>query len=492
MKPSEAFCPMKPRENEGLYQTLLNTIPMSVLLVARDLRVVLANRNFLEKGRRTEEQTINRRLQEVFPSPILENTEIIRHIQSVFETKEPVHGEKMTFRAPGGLMRTYYYHIQYLGFEEAVETVVLLMEDVTEQMRLSEGIRRMERHLAIVVESMSEILFSTDAEGRILSWNKSAEEISGYSRQEVENRFFFEFCGQEQAGEVRQMLAECKESRSSRTTEWNFAMKNGRVILIAWTCSPMLDEHNTLIGIVAIGRDLTECRKLEAQLLQAQKLAALGVMAGGIAHQLRNPLAICSAAAQFLMQENSLPEFRRECAAKVCVGIDRASAIIEHLLKFARPSERNDFVLLDLKPVLNETLLLVEHQARIQNIEVSAAFPADPVMVCGDAHLLQQVFMNLFLNAAHAMPDGGSLTVHAETTAYQVTIRVIDTGHGIPPEVLGNIFDPFFARSAENKGTGLGLPLCYAIVKQHAGCIEVASTLGRGSTFTVVLNTAPA
>lgn len=483
---------MKSTHDEGLYQILLNTIPMSVLLVARDLRVVLANRNFLEKGMRTEEETIGRRLQEVFPPPILDHTEIIRRIQDVFATHEPTRGEKMTYRAPGGLMRTYYYHILPLGSWDAVETVVLLMEDVTEQVRLSEDIRRTERHLAIVVESTSEILLSIDPEGRILSWNKSAERISGYSSQEVENRFFFEFCGREQQDEVRRMLAEWREEPASRTTELNFVEKSGRVIPIVWTCSPMLDERARLVGIVAVGRDLTEHRKLEAQLLQAQKLAALGVMAGGIAHELRNPLAICSSAAQFLMQEEIAPEFRRECAQRVCAGVSRASTIIEHLLKFARPSERKDFVILDLISVLHDTLLLVDNQARIQSIEVSTEFPAPPVLVHGDAHLLQQVFVNLFLNAVHAMPDGGRLTVRADTTAYQVTVRVTDTGHGIPSEVIGNIFDPFFAHSTEKKGIGLGLPLCYAIVKQHTGSIEVESVPAQGSMFTVTLNTAPA
>jgi len=480
---------MKTLHDEGLYGFLLNTIPMSVLVIARDMRVILANRNFLQKSRRTAEQTIDRRLQEVFPSPILDNTGIIRHIEDVFETKVSAHGKKMTYRAPGGLMRTYYYHVIPLGYRVAVETVVLLMEDVTEQARLSEDIRRMERHLAIVVESTSEILLSTDPAGRILSWNKSAEQISGYSRQEVGNRFFFEFCGGEHADEVRRMLAEWKRNPSSRTMEWDFITKGGHVIPIDWTCSPMLDDQAMLIGIVTVGRDLTERRKLEAQLLQAQKLAALGVMAGGIAHELRNPLAICSSAAQFLLQDEIAPEFRRECAQKVCVGIERASTIIKHLLKFARPSERNDFVLLDLIPVLNETLLLVENHAKMQNIEVRGEFLGAPLMVHGDTHLLQQVFMNLFLNAIHAMPDGGRLTVQAETTAYHVIVRVIDTGHGIPPEMLGNIFDPFFSRSTEKKGTGLGLPLCYAIVKQHAGSIEGASTSGQGSTFTVILDT---
>ena len=330
-------------EIEGLYKVLLNAIPLSVLLVARDLRIALVNRNFLEKSRRTIEETVDRRLEEVFLPAILDNTGIVQQIQSVFEANEPTQGEKIVFRAPGGLMRIYYYRVLPLAARGNVEFAILIMEDVTEQARLSEDIHRMERHLAIVVENTGEIILSTDPAGRILSWNQSAEQISGYTPHEVENRFFYEFCGKEHEAEVKQMLVERKEAKAPRTTEWNLVKKGGSVISIAWTCSPMLDERAKPIGMVAVGRDLTEYRKLEAQLLQAQKLAALGVMAGGIAHELRNPLTICSSAAQFLMEEEIEPKFRRECAQKVWLGMQRASTIIEHLLKFASPSARNDF-----------------------------------------------------------------------------------------------------------------------------------------------------
>jgi signal transduction histidine kinase len=253
----------------------------------------------------------------------------------------------------------------------------------------------------------------------------------------------------------------------------------------------MVDDQGETIGRVAVGRNLTENFQFEAQLLRAQKLAALGVMAGGIAHELRNPLAICSSAAQFLMQEEITPEFRRQCAQKMQQGMQRASDIIEHLLKFTRPSERGGPVKLDLLAVLRETLGLVADQAKIQNIELSAPLPETPAFVQGDTHLLQQVFMNLFLNAIHAMPTGGQLRVVVQTAPHELSVQVADTGHGIAPADLPNIFDPFYSKSGGRKGTGLGLPLCYAIVKQHAGAIDVESTPGKGSTFTVRLALSP-
>jgi PAS domain S-box-containing protein len=473
---------------DSLYETLLNAIPSSVLLVGRDLRIALANRNFLERSRRTEEETLERRLPEVFPPAILDHTEIVRRIQSVFESNKPTTGEKITYRAPGGLMRIYYYRVLPLPDREKVEFAILIMEDVTEQERLSEDIRRMERHLMIVVESTSEIILSTDPAGRILSWNQSANQITGYSPQEVEGQCFSQFCAAEHQAHVRQLFAEAKAGETPQRPEWTLVTKSGKEVPVSWICSPMMDDQGQIIGMVAVGRDLTESRKLETQLLQAQKLAALGVMAGGIAHELRNPLAICSSAAQFLMGEEIEPEFRSQCAHKVQEGIQRASGIIDHLLKFTRPSERGDSVMLDLVAVLKETLGLVADQARIQNIKLYSQLPETPAYVQGDAHLLQQVFMNLFLNALHAMPAGGRLNVAAETALRRVSVQVGDTGCGIPAEHLGNIFDPFYSNSIGSKGTGLGLPLCYAIVKQHAGTIEVESAPGKGSTFTVRLD----
>jgi PAS domain S-box-containing protein len=476
------------KEDESLYETLLNAIPSSVLLVSRDLRITLANRNFLERSRRTREETLERRLPEVFPPAILDHTELVRRIQSVFDTNKPTTGEKITYRAPGGLMRVYYYRVLPLPDRENVEFAILVMEDVTEQERLSEDIGRMERHLRTVVESTSEIILSTDTEGRILSWNQSAEQISGYTPQEVEGKDFWGFCAPEHQADVRRSFSEPKAAKIPQRTEWNLVTKSAKEVPVSWICSPMMDDQGETVGLVAVGRNLTESRKLEAQLLQAQKLAALGVMAGGIAHELRNPLAICSSAAQFLMEEEIAPEFRRQCAQKMQQGMRRASGIIDHLLKFTRPSERGDRVKLDLLAVLKETLALVADQAKIQNINVRAQVPDEPAFVQGDAHLLQQVFMNLFLNAIHAMPTGGQLTVAVETALHQISIQVADTGHGIAAADLGNIFDPFYSKSEGRRGTGLGLPLCYAIVTQHAGVIEVDSTPGRGSAFTVRLD----
>jgi signal transduction histidine kinase len=223
------------------------------------------------------------------------------------------------------------------------------------------------------------------------------------------------------------------------------------------------------------------------QLLQSQKLAALGVMAGGIAHEIRNPLAVCSSAAQFLKNPNIEPELQEECIDRLLIGIHKASSIIENLLRFARPSSSTEMTPVNLLDVIQDALQLVSNQAKIEKISVSVEFPHQALAVYGNANLLQQVFINLFLNGINSMPEGGRLSISAKKSENGAEVRIEDTGCGISQENLEKIFDPFFTLSRVGKGTGLGLSICYSIVKQHLGNIEVQSMAGKGSVFIVSL-----
>ena len=347
--------------------------------------------------------------------------------------------------------------------------------------------RRVERHLASVVESASDIVLSTDTEGRILTWNSAAEKLSGLSAQEVRGQYFFQFCDSNQQQTVRKVFMLMKSGNESHTTEFPLVTSNGDGILVSWVFSPMKDDYGQTVGAVVVGRDLAERRKLENQLRQSQKLAALGVMAGGIAHEIRNPLAVCYSAAEFLLMDNISTEFRNECSRKIQAGIQKASAIIENLLRFARPSPDTEMVQVDLNTVITETLDLITNQARVQQIRIQLELEMRAVLVLGVSGLLQQVFMNIFLNAINAMPDGGVLTIVEEISEAEVAVHISDTGMGIEESDLDKIFDPFHTTSPIGKGTGLGLSICYSIVQQHLGSIHVQSSPGKGATLTVRL-----
>jgi len=469
---------------ELLYNMLLDTIPSSVLMIDEKLHVISVNRNFLVKSQRSNASTVGLPLSEVFPSVILENTGIEERIRNAFRSGTPVNGQKMTYRAPGVPIRTYYYSILPISPNQ----LMLLMEDITEQVRLSEEVRRVERHLASVVESASDILLSTDIEGRILTWNSAAEKLSGLSSHEVHGQYFFEFCDTNQKQSVRLIFMRMKHSSESHTTEFHLLTpKNSGSILISWVFSPMKDDYGQTVGTVVVGRDLAERRKLELQLRQSQKLTALGVMAGGIAHEIRNPLAVCCSAAQFLLEDTITAEFHKECSRKIQTNIQKASAIIENLLRFARSSLDTEMAEVNLIAVLKETIELVTNQAKVQKIQILLPMQKTHILVSGVSGLLQQVFMNVFLNAINAMPEGGVLSISVETFEDRVIVRIADTGVGIPGGQLDKIFDPFHTSSPVGQGTGLGLSICYSIIQQHLGSIQAESRYGEGATIIITL-----
>lgn len=469
-----------------LFEMLFEAIPSSVLVIDAGLRITATNKNFLEKSRKKRSEVIGRRLEDILPQAFLEHMDIVGRVQEVFYSNRAIRGERMTYRAPGIPLRTYYYSICPFSWQGHVENTILLMEDVTEQVRLSEEVRRVERHLAGVVESARDIVLSTDSQGEILTWNSAAERLSGYHLEEVKGTSFVDRCAPDPELDLKRFLSSLQRHGKSETLERDLLTKKGKHVPISWVFSPMKDEATQSMGFVAVGRDLSEHRKLEFQLLQSQKLAALGVMAGGIAHEIKNPLAISSSAAQLLADDVS-PEFRTECVERILSGIQKAATIVENVLRFARPSSTTEMTQLDLLPVVKDTVGLVANQARIQKIGIVEDFKVQHVRIRGNSSLLQQVFLNLFLNAIHAMPDGGTLSVAVEANGAEALVRISDTGHGIPKDCIGKIFDPFFTLSPPGKGTGLGLSICYSVVGQHLGRIEVESSVGHGATFSVRL-----
>ncbi|MGQ0708634.1 MAG: ATP-binding protein [Rhodoferax sp.] len=473
---------------EKLYYMLLGNLPFSLLLIDQDLRVVSANRNFIEKARRVEENTIGARVREVFPDAILEFTRLEVKIRSVFDTGQPLPGAQMTYRAPGIPIRIYYYTVIPIKSGSVVEHAMLIMDDITEKVQLSEKARMAERHLASVVESANDLVISTDAEGCITSWNSAAERVSGHRMGEVRGQLLAQLCEPAHREEMAAIVRQLARGDAVEFRELNLLASSGGTIPVDWSFSQIRDDSGRMCGVVAVGRDLSERRALEQQLYQSEKLAALGVMAGGIAHELRNPLSVSFSAAQFLLEPPEDAAFQQECAQKIINGIQRASMIIENLLRFARPSSGNQTEPLNLVALVHETLSVLIPQAKLQKITVLESYEEAQVPTAGNANLLQQVVMNLVLNAYQATPEGGEVEVGVRRADGKAQVRVRDTGCGISPHDLGRIFDPFFTTQPVGKGTGLGLSICHTLVKQHGGSIAVESSVeGLGSTFVVYL-----
>ncbi|HHT9119664.1 MAG TPA: PAS domain S-box protein [Candidatus Hypogeohydataceae bacterium YC41] len=475
---------------EKFFEQIISHIPISILVFDSSLKVVYVNENFLEKTRLKRGQVMGKQAEDIFPPVLLKYSQIPDLLRWTFREGHAVPGREMIYRSPGIPYRVYYYSLNPLKGEKGIEHVMLLMEDITEQTRLREEVRKTERHLASVVESANDIVVSMDPYGIITTWNTAGEKITELSAQELIGRHITSLCATGEDENLRQALISTTEAGKVKNIEVKIKTKRGKEIPVAWNFSSMRDGGSKLVGLAAIGRDLTETKQLQGQLIQSAKLASLGVLAGGIAHELRNPLGITSAAAQLFLERPDDPEFLKECAQRIYTGIQRASEIIEGLLKFARHSP-GQHEPTDINKILEETLTLIGKQLTTQQITVHRdLYPSLP-LIKADGKLLNQVFLNIIINASNAMPKGGHLWIKTELEQRHMTaalkIVVKDNGVGIPKEHIDKIFDPFFSTMPVGKGTGLGLSICYGIVKEHGGEIKVESTEGEGSTFTILL-----
>jgi len=216
--------------------------------------------------------------------------------------------------------------------------------------------------------------------------------------------------------------------------------------------------------------------------VQADKLSSIGLLAAGVAHEVNTPLAVISTYSQMLAKQLTGDDQKSKLLEKISKQTFRASEIVNSLLNFSRTSP-TEFVQLDLNRILKETLTLIEHQLEKSGVGIRASFSDAVPPTRGNAGKLQQVFLNLFLNARDAMPDGGTLTVRSWGEAGYAHVEVADTGLGISPENLARIYDPFFTTKSARKGTGLGLSVTYGIVQEHNGIIEVESRVGAGTRF---------
>jgi len=336
-----------------------------------------------------------------------------------------------------------------------------------------------------IVESINVGVMALDMEDRIESWNAQMEVMYAVPRWQTLTQplkaifpaeFIEEFNRMRQDAGIRNL--------------YKFRLKTpaGEVRTVNVAIAPLVTRRFEVIGRLIIMDDITERIELEAQLSQADKLSSIGLLAAGVAHEVNTPLAVISSYTQMLAKQLQGDPQKSGLLEKITRQTFRASEIVNNLLNFSRTSgsEVGD---VDVNKVIADTLALLEHQFKVAKVEVQNALaPALPA-IQGNAGRLQQVFLNLFLNAKDAMPGGGTLRV-ATLNGESVSVCVSDTGSGIAPEHIQRIYDPFFTtktspREGQSRGTGLGLSVTYGIIQEHAGKIRVESHPNAGTTFTL-------
>ncbi|MGB7172275.1 MAG: ATP-binding protein [Candidatus Acidiferrales bacterium] len=340
-------------------------------------------------------------------------------------------------------------------------------------------IERLKEFHENIIESLNIGVLTVDLEDRIESWNPQMERMLGISRNEAVTRTLGEILP---ADLVAEMASRSSDEHVASIYKFRLYNRDGQRYVVNSSFAPLIGKNGERLGRLILLDDITQRVRLEEQMVQNEKLTSLGLLAAGVAHEVNTPLAVISNYTQMLAKQIPSEDPRQKTIDKIVKQTFRASEIVNNLLNFSRTGGA-EFMELNLNSVLEETLSLVQHPFKTARVNVIRNFgePLPPVL--GSTTRLQQVFLNLFMNARDAMPDGGMLEVRTFAQNGSVEVEVTDTGIGIRSEHLHRIFDPFFTTKASGRGTGLGLSVSYGIVKEHAGKLEVRSTPEKGTSF---------
>jgi PAS domain S-box-containing protein len=380
---------------------------------------------------------------------------------------------------------------------------------INERLKLK-AIQQSEERFRLLVESMQDYaIFMLDPEGRVTSWNIGAERIEGFQHEEIIGEPFARFyTTEDQAqGFPEQALRYAATNGRSEQEGWR-VRKDGARFWANTVVSALLDERKNLVGFSVVTRDLTEkkrveevlreseaklrrqAQELEQQLIASGRLVSLGVITASMAHEFNNPLGIVMGFTQQLLSEFEPNTPNHQALKIIDEETKRCQRIIQELLQYSRPKNA-DLCPTDVKQAIDKTMNMVANRLYKQKIETRAMIADDLPLIPADPQQLEQVLINLFLNAIDAMPKGGNLEVEAALRATQentpsLVITVIDSGSGIDPEDLAKIFQPFFS-AKKSKGIGLGLSISERIIKNHGGTLAVESMPGKGTTFRIHL-----
>lgn len=343
---------------------------------------------------------------------------------------------------------------------------------------------------AQLLDQTSVLINSIDAEGRVITWNRASQQLLGVSAAAARGRRFgVEVARLAEPARWDSLWASLRRDGTIAAEVAVHAEDGQEIPLHLEGRLLRAADDGSVTGAVLVGLDLRRRRALEDQILRAQKLAAVGLLAAGIAHEINNPLSGVVGYSRLLL-EKPLEPWIRERVEKIAASGERCRKIVEGVLLFSRQREGVKKRPLELSALVDRVISIGEYQWRMHNVRILRE-GLGAAHVVGDSNQLEQVLLNLLSNAVDAMPRGGRIRVKTSREDGRVKLEITDEGCGIPPEIVGRIFDPFFSTKEIGKGTGLGLAISYGIIKDHGGDILVRSQPGQGSTFTILLPEPP-
>ncbi|MBW1669077.1 MAG: PAS domain S-box protein [Deltaproteobacteria bacterium] len=466
------------RESEERYRQLVEHAPAGIYEVDfTTQKFVSVNDVMCEYTGYTKEEFLNLSPLDILPPE--SKRRFLERLSKIVAGEKVPEVVEYQIRGKGG--REFWVMLNTrLTYENGIHKgATVVVYDITERRKAEEALRKSEERYRLLVENATDGIFITQ-KGRIRFPNPKTLEVLGYTAEELAKMWYVDLIHPEDRSGFMERLKKRRGSEKGPDTYTiRIINKAGEELWAQINSVPITWEGRA--AALNFVRDITPQKRLEEQLMHAQKMEAIGTIASGVAHNFRNILAVISMKSQVIDMKYRDHAELRNIAEGINNYVERGVKLVEGLMQFCRKQARKEFQPLDLCSVIHETYQIIS-KSFDKMIDIGLSIPPSlPIM--GDSAALSQVFMNLFSNARDAMPEGGRLQIDAEREGDYAVVSVSDTGHGMARSTLEKCFDPFFTTKDIDKGTGLGLSTAYGIVKEHGGEIKVTSKQGKGTTF---------
>lgn len=473
------------RRNEARFTELFETLQEGIYIATPEDRILEVNPALVRMlGYDSKDELLAKRVSDVFVDES-QRTSIIKEVN-----RQPSpQGREITLRRKDG------QPLICLNTATAVRDpkgkVIRYqgaLVDITAQREVEKRLHKEQEFARQLVDSFPDLIFVVDTNRRYTFVSPKVSHVLGYEIAESIGMVFGERTHPDERGSVLALLQDLLTGRKNfGSIEIGVRHKSGEWRRLKCHFSPLFDETGKIEGVVISGRDVTEVKRLEEQLIQAEKLAAMGQMLAGVAHELNNPLTAILGVSELLRDRQGIDESTKRQLEMTHRQARRAARIVQNLLEFSRPASPQKKPI-DLNGIIDRTLQLHDHSLRRNNVQADFQPCPDLPVIVGDANQIIQVFLNLLSNAEQAIKEvrsSGRIHIRLGKQGNRVFANVRDDGPGIKPEALAKLFDPFFTTKRPGGGTGLGLSICMSIVREHGGNIEVESLPEGGASFTL-------
>ncbi len=488
------------KRTEYKYQDLIENASDLIFTLDPEARFVFINRRLKQISGFDREKWIGKKCIEIIHKEDIEKSrehlsKAINGKSRIFETRLNLNGSK-----------SIYLSINCNPIFEKGQVVgcVAIARDITEEKMLEQEIVELKNFNESIIQSMGSGLLTINLNNTITSFNNSATEILGYAPDEIVHKRLQDIFPEEDCEKILENVKSPQQGLLNR--EMPLTAKNGKPIFIGFSVTPRYDTKNHRVGTIISFKDISQIKHMQTEVQRMDRLASMGVLASGIAHEIRNPLAGIKTIAQTLEEEIEHSDHKREYVSRIVRQVNRMDDLLKTIFSYAKPREPK-LKYHRLNEIIYEVFALLENRMKKQSIKYQSFFHEELPLIYVDFYQIQQVFINLFLNALDAMPDGGTLQLEAipkvttlnrldrrgrafpvqNESSLFVDVTLQDSGIGISEENLSSIFNPFF--TTKPQGSGLGLSIVYQIVTEHNGDIQVESEHDKGTTFKLLLPT---